>query len=150
MKMTRTQASGTGFVASPAWTCLLTGLVLGVFIVLRTPAPAGAGSTLPGLSVSLSPAQGPAGSVVTVTGKGYQGCRDHGDRTVKLLWDGSRTGVSAPVQDDGTFSATITVGAPGGASSHLVFGACTNGANWASATFTVAKPLAQESGGSPG
>jgi hypothetical protein len=149
MKVTWTQASGTGFVASPAWTLLLTGLILGVFIAPRMPSPSGAGSTLPGLSVSLSPAQGPAGSVVTVTGKGYGGCRDHGDRTVNVLWDGSGTGVSAPVQADGTFSATITVGSAR-TRNHLIFGACTNGANWASSTFTVAKPLAQEGGGSPG
>lgn len=150
MKTTQTQALGKGFVASPAWTLLITGLILGVLIAVRVPSPAGAGSTLPGLSVSLSPAYGPAGSAVTVSGKGYDGCLDHGDRTVSVLWDGSSTGVFAPVQGNGTFSATIIVDASAGISDHLVFGACTNGANWASATFTVAKPPAQESAGSPG
>ncbi|NKE62783.1 hypothetical protein FXN61_41100 [Lentzea sp. PSKA42] len=86
-------------------------------------------------SVSLVPASGPAGTSITVTGKGYDTCV--GAPMVDVSFDRAATGVSAPIRADGSFTAVIKV--PGAAVSgdHFVAGACRDSGKSVSARFEV-------------
>jgi hypothetical protein len=89
------------------------------------------------LSVAVVPGSGAVGTALTVHGSGYSGCPNYGHRTVNVLWDGAGTGVTVPIQSDGTFVARVSVpgsAAPGG---HFVYGQCVDGGQWARTTFTV-------------
>jgi hypothetical protein len=77
------------------------------------------------------------GSSFNVTGTGYGSCPDFGDRTVNVLWDGASTGVTVPIQSDGTFAARVTVPSSAAAGGHFVYGQCVDGGQWARTAFTV-------------
>jgi hypothetical protein len=91
----------------------------------------------PPLGVTVTPTSGTTGSTVTVNGTGYNGCPNYGHRTVNVLWDGASTGVTAPIQSNGTFSARITVPSSAARGGHYVYGQCVDGGQWARTTFTV-------------
>ncbi|WP_340682743.1 FGLLP motif-containing membrane protein [Amycolatopsis coloradensis] len=89
------------------------------------------------LAVTLSSTTGAPGSKVTVRGRGFDTCPDHGTRRADVLWDGYGTGVSVPIGANGTFTAPLPVPADAAGGEHLVYGRCVDGGEWARATFSV-------------
>jgi hypothetical protein len=97
----------------------LSGLVVLVLVVLvGLPAWTQAADTAPALTIS--PASGTAGTLVTVSGSNF------GHATVQLTWDGSATGMpSVNATGNGSFRATFTVPVSAGGTHEVRAGANT-------------------------
>jgi outer membrane biosynthesis protein TonB len=107
---------------------------------LMLPFTATFASDVPAPSLSLSPADGPAGTSVTIKGAGFTGKR------VQITWDGSMSDLpTAPVNGRGVFKVTIKV--PGKAAGPHTLAAVAfeknataEGVPLASTVFTLATP----------
>ncbi|MEU9255010.1 hypothetical protein AB0D66_24550 [Streptomyces sp. NPDC048270] len=95
-------------------------------------------------ALTLSPAQGPAGTPVRVEGSGFGGCSGKLAGTVSLSWDESPLGAAdVPTGADG-FSADVVVPADTAAGEHTVTAVCDRDDRIvATAAFTVADSAAE-------
>lgn len=128
--------SGRGLLALEA---LVSALLLATIwsVVSLTTGTASAASTSQSVAaVSLSPANGPAGTMVTVSGSGF------GHSLVQFTWDGSSTGMpTIQANGSGAFKTTITVPVASTAGSHAVV---------ATSTTTLTPPPTTGKGGTNG